>query len=55
MVLDRPHKTQKNVPDAFSIYMQNVMIDFDNELEIEKLKQVQVKGKKTKKKPGNKL
>ena len=55
MVLDRPSKTQKNIPDVFNIYMQNVMIDYDNEFEVEKLKQALTKGKKSKKKPGNKL
>jgi hypothetical protein len=55
MVLHHPHKTMKNKPELFSLYLQNVMIDYDNEFEMEKLKQILVKEKKSKKKPGNKL
>ncbi len=55
MVLDKSHKMLKNKPDSYCLYMQHVMMDFDNVFEMEKLKQTFVKEKTAPKKPGNKL
>ena len=55
MSIDKPIKIMKNKEELLSMYLHNVMIDFDNEYEIEKLKQFVVKLKKIPKKPRNKL